>query len=160
MQKRNGERKEVKRKKRKEKRWEEIHISKAMEVSSLNLDLDLLWKHLGVKLGEIVEDYKTFLFSKFQKKKMCFVRVMSFWRFCVKSGFLVISPLFKLFWIYTFGILLDVKDYICEKNFKSFGYVVREIQISKVSTSVLKLVSFESDNSLWSSPIELKFWKI
>jgi hypothetical protein len=31
-----------------------------------------------VKLGEIVEDYKTLLFSNFQKKKMCFVRVMSF----------------------------------------------------------------------------------
>ncbi len=50
-----------------------------------------------------------------------------------------------------------MKDYICERDFKSFVYVVREIQESKVSTSVLKLVSFESDNSLWSSSIELKF---
>ncbi len=48
-------------------------------------------------------------------------------------------------------------DYICEKNFKSFGYILREIQVSKVSALVLKSVSFESDNSLWSSPIELKF---
>jgi len=39
----------------------------------------------------------------------------------------------------------------------SFGYVLREIQVSKVSISVLKLVSFESDSFLWSSLIELKF---
>jgi hypothetical protein len=38
--------------------------------------LDLLWNNLGVKLGEIVENYKTLLFSKFQKKRICFVRVM------------------------------------------------------------------------------------
>jgi hypothetical protein len=49
-----------------------------VEVISLNLDLDLLLKDVGVKLKEIIEDYKTFLFSKFQKKKICFVRVMSF----------------------------------------------------------------------------------
>jgi hypothetical protein len=30
----------------------------------------------------------------------------------------------------------------------SFGYVLREIQVFKVSASVLKLVSFESDNVL------------
>ncbi len=81
------ERSEEKKKKRKGKRWEEIHISKVVEVRSLNLDLNLLWKNLGMKLGEIVEDYKTLLFSKFQKKRMCFVRVMSFWKFCVRSGF-------------------------------------------------------------------------
>jgi hypothetical protein len=141
-------------KKRKEKRWEEIHISRVVEVRYLNLDLDLFWKDLGMKLGKIVEDYKTLLFSKFQKINICFLRVMSFWRFCVKSGFLVISPLFELFRIYIFGILQIIKKYICEKNFKSFGYVLREIQVSKVSTSVLKSVSFESDNSLWSSSIE------
>jgi hypothetical protein len=41
VQKRNGERKEVKRNKRKE-RGEEIPISKVVEVKSLNLDLDLM----------------------------------------------------------------------------------------------------------------------
>jgi hypothetical protein len=97
--------KEVKRKKRKEKRWEEIHILKVVEVRSLNLNLDLLWKDFEVKLGEIVEDYKMLLFSKLQKKRMRFVRVMSFWRFCVRFDFLVISPLFELFWIYSFKIL-------------------------------------------------------
>ncbi len=86
--KRDEERKEVKKKKRKEKRWKEIHISRVMEVRSLNLEIDLLWKDLGVKLGEIIEDYNTLLFSKFQKKNICFVRVMSFWRFCVRFGFL------------------------------------------------------------------------
>jgi len=39
----------------------------------------------------------------------------------------------------------------------SFGSILREIQASKVSVSVLKLVHFENDNSLWSSSIELKF---
>jgi hypothetical protein len=31
-----------------------------------------------VKIGEVIEDYKLLLFSKFQKKRICFVRVMSF----------------------------------------------------------------------------------
>jgi hypothetical protein len=70
--------KNVKRKKKKEKRWEDINTSKVMKVGSLNLDLDLLWKDLGVKLGQIIEDYKTLLFSKFQKKRICFVKVMRF----------------------------------------------------------------------------------
>jgi len=39
----------------------------------------------------------------------------------------------------------------------SFGFVLREIQASKVSVLVLKSVSFESDNFLSSSSIELKF---
>jgi hypothetical protein len=44
-----------------------------------------------------------------------------------------------------------------ERNFMSFGFVLRKIQAPKVLVLVLKLVSFESDNSLWSSSIELKF---
>jgi hypothetical protein len=32
----------------------------------------------GDQLGGIVKDYKTLLFSNFQKKRICFVRVMSF----------------------------------------------------------------------------------
>ncbi len=39
----------------------------------------------------------------------------------------------------------------------SFGYVLREIQVSKVSALILKSISFESDNYLRSSSIELKF---
>jgi hypothetical protein len=39
----------------------------------------------------------------------------------------------------------------------SFGFVLREIQAFKVSVLVLKSVPFESDNSLWSSSIKLKF---
>ncbi len=62
---------------RKEKRWKDINISKIVEVKSLNLDLNLLWKDLGVKLGEIIEDYKTLLLSNFQKKRICFAKVMS-----------------------------------------------------------------------------------
>ncbi len=45
-----------------------------------------------------------------------------------------------------------------ERNFISFEYVLREIQVSKVSASILKFISFESGNFLWSSSIELKFW--
>jgi hypothetical protein len=37
------------------------HI-KVMEVRFLNLNLNLLWKDLEVKLKGIVEDYKTLLF--------------------------------------------------------------------------------------------------
>jgi hypothetical protein len=104
----------VKRKKRKEKRWEEINISKVVEIRSLNLDLDLLWKDLRVKHGEIIEHYKTLLFSNFQKKKICFVKVMSFWRLCVRSGFLVISPLFELFCICSWSsINVNSMKYIC-----------------------------------------------
>jgi hypothetical protein len=60
-----GKGKNVKRNIKKEKRGEEINILKVVEAWFLNLNLDLLWKDLGVKLGEIIEDYKTFLFSKF-----------------------------------------------------------------------------------------------
>ncbi len=37
---------------RKGKKWEEINTSKVVQVKSLNLDVDLLWKDLGVKLGK------------------------------------------------------------------------------------------------------------
>jgi hypothetical protein len=57
-----GKGKNVKKKKRKENKWEEINISKVVEVKSLNLDLDLLWKNLKMKLKKIIEDYRTFLF--------------------------------------------------------------------------------------------------
>ncbi len=40
---------------------------------------------------------------------------------------------------------------MCERNFMSFEFVLREIQTSEVLVSVLKSVSFESDISLWSS---------
>ncbi len=73
MQKRYEERKENKRKEVKR----DQHI-KVMEVRSLNLDLNRLSKDLGVKHGEIIEDYKTLLFSNFQKKRICFVTIMSF----------------------------------------------------------------------------------
>jgi hypothetical protein len=46
---------------------------------------------------------------------------------------------------------------MCERNFMSFGFVLREIQASEVSASVLKSVSFESGIYLWSSSIGLKF---
>jgi hypothetical protein len=62
-----------------------------------------------VKLGEVIEDYRLLLFSKFQKKRICFVRVMSFRKLCVRSGFLVIFPLFKHF----LGLqLCDLIDHI------------------------------------------------
>ncbi len=70
VQKKNKERKEVKRKKKKEKRWEEIHISRVVKVRSLNLDLDLLWKDFGVKLGEIIEYYNTLLFKISREKDL------------------------------------------------------------------------------------------
>jgi hypothetical protein len=41
----------------------------------------------------------------------------------------------------------------------SFRYVLREIQLSKILTLVLKPISFESENSLWSSSIKQKNWE-
>jgi hypothetical protein len=46
---------------------------------------------------------------------------------------------------------------MCERNFMSFGSVLRKIQASEFSVSVLKSVYFDSDISLWSSSTELKF---
>ncbi len=43
-----------KEKKRKEKRGEEINTSKVREVKYLNLDLNLLWKDLGMKFKKII----------------------------------------------------------------------------------------------------------
>ncbi len=97
MQKRNRERKECEEKEKKRKELKGDQHIKVVEVRSLNLDLDLLWKDLGVKLGEVIEDYRTPLSSNFQKKRICFVRVMSFWKLCTRSGFLVISPFLSFF---------------------------------------------------------------
>jgi hypothetical protein len=36
-----------------------------VKVRSLNLDLGLSWKDLGMKIGRFVEEYKALLFSKF-----------------------------------------------------------------------------------------------
>jgi hypothetical protein len=70
MQKRNGERKECekKEKKRREKKWEEINISKVVEVRSLNLDLDLSWKDLVVKLAKII----AYAFEKSSRKMILY----------------------------------------------------------------------------------------
>jgi len=48
--------------------WEEINISRVVEVKYLNLDLDLLWKDLEVKLGEIIEAIKRFNSQIFKRK--------------------------------------------------------------------------------------------
>ncbi len=90
MQKKNVERKECEGKEKKRKEVRGINLSKVVEARSLKLDLDLLWKDLEVRPREIIEDYKTLIFSNFQKIIICFVRVMGFWRLCVKFGFLVI----------------------------------------------------------------------
>jgi len=65
--------------------------------------------------------------------------------------------LFELFWICSFGIVEIIKEYICERNFMSFGFILKEIETFKVSVLVLKSIHFESDNSLCSSSIKLKF---
>jgi hypothetical protein len=62
--------------------------------------------------------------------------------------FLVISPLFELFWFFNFRIIYIIKEYICERNFMSYESILREIQTFKVLVLVLKLVPFESDNVL------------
>jgi hypothetical protein len=62
VKKRRDERKKCEDKK---KRWEEINTSKVVKVESLNIDQDILWKDIEVKLKGIIEDYKMFLFSNF-----------------------------------------------------------------------------------------------
>ncbi len=62
MQKRNGERKECEEKEKKRKEVRGYQHIKVVEVRSLKLDLELLWKDLKVKLGEVVEDYRTLIF--------------------------------------------------------------------------------------------------
>jgi hypothetical protein len=135
------------------KRWEEINTSKVVKVRSLNLDLDVLWKDLEMKLWGIVEDCMVFLFTKFEKKKICFMKVMSFWRFYVKFGFLIIYLLFEPFWIW-----IIIKDCINEKNIMPFGYVLKEIQVPKMKSSFWSHF-FLSDNFLWLSSIGVKILK-
>ncbi len=64
MQKRNGEKKECEEKEKKRKEVRGDQHFKVVKVKSLKLDLELLWKDLEVKLGEVVDDYRTLLFSK------------------------------------------------------------------------------------------------
>jgi hypothetical protein len=66
----------VKREKEREKF--DLQRPKVMKVKFLNLDLGLLSKYLGVKFGETIKQYEALLFTKFQRKNMCFVRIMRF----------------------------------------------------------------------------------
>ncbi len=55
VQKRKGERKKCEKKEKKRKKVRGDQHIKVVEVKFLNLDLDLLWKDLGMKVGK---DYK------------------------------------------------------------------------------------------------------
>jgi hypothetical protein len=88
------------------------------------------------------------LFSKFQKKKICFVRVMSFENYVLNLGFWSYLLCLNIFGFATLGYIGHKGLYICERNFMSFGYVLRKIQVSKVLASILKSISFENDNFL------------
>ncbi len=70
MQKRNGDRKECEEKENKRKEVRGYQHIKVVEVRFLNLNLDLLWNDLGVKLGGIIEDYKTLYSHIFKRKNM------------------------------------------------------------------------------------------
>jgi hypothetical protein len=87
VQKRNGERKKCE--ERKEKRWEDINTSKVVYVRSLNLDLDLLWKILGVKLVENIKDIYLMCLPKFQGVWSCLEQGVN--HFMFRSQFEVIS---------------------------------------------------------------------
>jgi hypothetical protein len=69
--------KNVKRKKRKEKKRGERR-STYQSCGSQIFEFKSTMKDLGMKLREVIEDYRTLVFSNFQKKRICFVRVMSF----------------------------------------------------------------------------------
>ncbi len=84
-----------------------------------------------------------FLFSKFQKKRICFVRVMSFWKLYARSGFLVISPLFKLLGLQLCDLIDHIEIYVWEKF-----HVI--------------WICIERDPSIWSFSFSFEvsfFWK-
>jgi hypothetical protein len=144
VQKRNKEtkkRENVKRKKRKENRWKEINTSKVVEIKSLNLNLDLPWKNLEVKLEEIIENYNTFLFSNFQKNRICFVRVISFEDYMLDLIFLSYLLCLSIFGFAALRSYRSLRN-IHVRNFMPFGYVLREIQVSKVSASSFEINFF------------------
>jgi hypothetical protein len=59
----------------KEKKRKKLQEQRLCRLNCLNLNrLDLLSKSVEVKLGEIIKKYEVFLFSKFEKKWICFVR--------------------------------------------------------------------------------------
>ncbi len=59
-----------------ENKIKNLQISKVMKVNFKNPDIGLLSKEFDMKFGGIIKQYETFLFTKFQRKNMCFVKVM------------------------------------------------------------------------------------
>ncbi len=59
----------------KEKERKKLQEQRLYKLNCLNLNrLDLLSKNVEVKLGEIIKKYEAFLFSKFERIWICFVR--------------------------------------------------------------------------------------
>ncbi len=132
---------ERKEKKRKEVRGDR-HI-KVVEVRSLKLDLEILWKDLGVKLGEVVEDYRTLLFSNFQKKRICFVSVMSFWKLCARFVFWSYLLCLSFFGFAAWDLIDHIRIYVWDKF-----HVI--------------WICIERDPSIWSFSLSFEvsfFWK-
>jgi hypothetical protein len=75
VQKKNEERKECEKKKKKRKEVRRDQDIKGCGKQIFKSASRSIVKRSWMKLGEIIEDYKMFLFSKFQKKMICFVRV-------------------------------------------------------------------------------------
>jgi hypothetical protein len=59
----------------KEKKRKKLQEQRLCKLNCLHLDrFDLLSKNVKMKLGEIIKKFETFLFSKFKRKWICFVR--------------------------------------------------------------------------------------
>ncbi len=59
----------------KEKKRKKLHEQRLCKLNCLHLNrFDLLSKNVEMKLGEIIKNIEAFLFSKFQRKWICFVR--------------------------------------------------------------------------------------
>jgi len=59
----------------KEKKRKKLQDQRLCKLNCLNLNrLDLLSKNIDVKLGKVIKKYEAFLFSKFQRKWICFMR--------------------------------------------------------------------------------------
>ncbi len=59
----------------KEKKKKKLQEQRLCRLNCLNLNrLDLLSRNVEVKLGKFIKKYEAFLFSKFQRNWICFVR--------------------------------------------------------------------------------------
>ncbi len=109
VQKRNKERKEYEEKKKKRKNVRGNQHIKGRGSQIFKSRSRSIVKRSWSETWRDYRSYKTLQFSNFQKKRICFVRVINFWRLCARSDFLVISLFFIAFFDLQLWDLIDHK---------------------------------------------------